>query len=402
MKITDVKVFHTQPGGPRLTVVRVETDQPGLTGLGDATFTYRHETVATAVTTALKPFLLGKDPRCIEDLWQSMMFNGYWRQGPVLNAAIAGVDMALWDIKGKLADMPCYQLWGGACRTGVAVYTHVGGKTPEAITEKVRDALAQGHAYIRCQQDGYAGATPDAARRPKGSLPGSYYDARAKLRTIPALFEHLRRELGDEVELLHDIHSRLAPPDAIQLAKALEPYGLFFLEDILAPEHADYLPQLRAQCATPIALGELFSHPQQITPLLAGRLIDFVRVHPAMLGGITPCLKLIHTAGAFGVRTAWHCPGDLAPPGVAANVHMSMVAPNFGIQEWGARPAGEGEVFPGTPALEPPYVYANDRPGLGIDFDEAAAARHACKDGEQVKHTAWTLARLPDGSVWSP
>ncbi|MEX0745493.1 MAG: enolase C-terminal domain-like protein [Phycisphaeraceae bacterium] len=401
IRITDVKVFITQPGMTRHTVVRVETNQPGLVGLGDATFTYRHHTIVTAVETSLRPWLIGKDPRTIEDLWQGMMFNAYWRQGPVLNAAISGVDMALWDIKGKLAGMPCYQLWGGACRGGVLTYSHVGGATPEEVVDNARAKMQQRFTHLRCQQVGYRGPEPDAGRRPRGAQTGQYFDARAKLRSVPAMFELLRRELGDEVELLHDIHSRLAPADAIQLAKSLEPYRLFFLEDILAPEHADWLEALKSQCATPIALGELFSHPQQLTPLIARRLIDFVRVHPAMIGGITPALKLTHLAEAFGVRTAWHCPPDVSPPGVAANVHLSLMASNFGIQEWGDRPEAEYEIFPGTPRAEGPYVYANDQPGLGVEFDEAKAAGHPGKE-DQVAATAWTLARLPDGSIWAP
>ena len=398
LKITAVQTFVTQPAGWRLVVVKVLTSEPGLYGLGCATFTQRHMAVKAALDHHIGPLVIGKDPRNIEDLWHQMMLNGYWRSGPVLNNATSGVDMALWDIKGKLAGMPCYELWGGRCRPAAAVYGHTSGDTPQAVAEGARRLMAEGYRHVRCQLGIYAGVGGAAARRPDGALPGAYFDDREKLRSVPAMFEYLRKELGGEVELLHDVHERLTPIDAVWLAKVLEPYRLFFLEDILAPEDIDWLRQIRSVCATPIAMGELFTNPQEMTPLVAGRLIDFVRCHVSCIGGVTPALKLAHTAEAFGVRTAWHGPPDLSMVGMAANIHLDVAMHNFGIQEWVGRAPAELEMFPGSPEVRGGYAYPNDRPGLGIGFDEKLAAKFP----PDSANPDWTIARLPDGTIRRP
>jgi len=397
LKITEVKTFLTQPAGCRLIVVRVNTSEPGLYGLGCATFTQRHLAVKAALDHHIGPFMIGKDPDDIEDLWQSAMVNGYWRNGPVLNSAISGVDMALWDIKGKRAGMPCYQLWGGKCRGGVAVYTHADGRDAHEVVDSARKLIEEGYHYIRCQVGGYPGLEGRQAR-PDAAAHGDYFYPREKLYQIPQLFETLRKELPADIELLHDIHERLAPVDAVYLAKALEPYRLFFLEDILAPEDLEWFANIRSVCATPLAMGELFNHPCEITPLVAGRLIDFIRVHVSQIGGITPALKLAHLCAAFGVRTAWHGPGDTSPVGMAANVHLDMACINFGIQEWAKRAEIEYDMFPGLPRVKQGYVYPNESPGLGIEFDERLAAKFPCTD----ENPEWTVSRLPDGTLWRP
>ncbi len=378
-------------------MVRVDTTEPGLYGLGCATFTQRHRAVASAVDDYLRPFLLGKDPARIADIWQTAMVSAYWRNGPVLNNAVSGVDMALWDLKGKMAGMPVYQLLGGRCREGVAVYRHADGRDERELTERVQAFLEQGYRFIRCQMGGYGGRGPRAAS-PEGALPGAYYDPDIYVRSVPRFLEHVRAQVGFEVELLHDVHERLAPIEAVRLAKQLEPYRLFFLEDPLPPEHIDWFRILRGQCATPIAMGELFVHPQEWTPLIAGALIDFIRVHISAIGGITPARKLAALAEAFGVRTAWHGPGDVSPVGHAANLHLDLACPNFGVQEWSGFPDPVRAVFPGCPEVRGGYAYVNERPGLGVDIDEEQAARYPCRDDLP----AWTLARLPDGSSARP
>ena len=398
LKITAVRTFITQPCGQRLIVVKVLTNQPGLYGLGCATFTQRHMAVKAALEHHIGPLAVGRDPRSVEDFWQVAMVNGYWRSGPVLNSAVSGLDMALWDIKGKLAGMPCYDLWGGKCRPAAAVYVHAGGSTPEEAAESVRRFMAEGYQHIRCQLGGYPGTDGEKAARPDGAPPGAYFDAKEKLRRVPGLFEYLRRELGDGVELLYDVHERLAPIDAVWLAKALEPYRLFFLEDALAPEDVEWFPAIRSACATPLAMGELFTNPREWVPLVAGRLIDFIRCHVSAIGGITPALKLAHLADAFGVRTAWHGPLDVSPIGMAANVHLDVACRNFGIQEWAVRPPLEYEMFPGTPELRGGYAYPGGRPGLGVEFNESLAAKYPPDD----KPTDWTESRLPDGTLWRP
>ena len=397
IKIRDVRAILTQPGSARLVVVKVETSEPGLHGLGCATFTQRHTLVKAAVEDFLRPFLVGKEAQRIEDIWRTAWVSSYWRNGPVLNNALSGVDMALWDIKAKLAGMPLYELLGGKCREGVTVYRHAEGRDAAQVEERARAFIEQGYRVIRCQLGGYQGAA-SARRKPEGALPGAYYDPDASARNIPPLFEHLRNKLGFEIELLHDIHERLAPVEAVRLAKALEPYRLFFLEDALPPEQIEWFRAIRQQCATPLAMGELFTNPCEWTPLIENRLIDFIRCHVSAIGGITPARKLAALCDAFGIRTAWHGPPDVSPVGHAANIHLDISAPNFGVQEWSGFTDAEREVFPGCPEVRDGYAYPNDRPGLGIDLDEAKAVKYPCSNDLPE----WTLARLPDGTATFP
>lgn len=397
LRITAVETFLTQPHTQRLVVVRIRTSEPELYGLGCATFTQRHQAVKAAVDHHVGPFVVGKNAHDIEDLWHSGMVNGYWRNGPVLNNAVSGVDMALWDLKGKALGVPCYELWGGRCRPAATIYVHAGGREASEVADRVQELAAKGYRHVRCQLGGYVGRGVEGGR-PESAPPGAYFDPREKLVSIPAMFEAIRRKVGDEVELLHDVHERLSPIDAVQLAKALEPYRLFFLEDILAPEDLDWLRQIRSVCATPIALGELFNHPREYVPVVAERLIDFMRVHLSQIGGVTPALKLSHLCEAFGVRTAWHGPLDTSPVGMAAAVHLDVAMHNFGIQEWAFRNDAEREIFPGLPEPKGEYVYPSDAPGLGIDLDEKAAARFPCDN----ENPTWTVSRLPDGTLWRP
>lgn len=397
LTITDVRTILTAPAGIDLVVVKVETSEPGLYGLGCATFTQRPLAVKVAVDEYLRPFLIGKDPHRIEDIWQSAMVSAYWRNGPVLNNALSGVDMALWDIKAKLAGMPLYQLFGGKCREAAAVYTHADGRDVHEVEDNVRKFMEQGYHYIRCQMGGYGGRG-HVLKKPEGALPGAYYDPDAYARSVPKLFEHLRERLGFEVELLHDVHERLAPIEAVRLAKQLEPYRLFFLEDPLAPEDLEWFEMIRRQCATPIAMGELFNNPREWVPLIANRLIDFIRVHISQIGGVTPARKLTAFAEQFHVRTAWHGPGDLSPVGVAANLHLDVSCHNFGIQEYVHPNEALQEVFPGCPVAKDGYLYPSDRPGLGVDLDEEKAAKYPCA----LELPQWTLARKPDGTAARP
>ncbi|MDF2964034.1 MAG: Mandelate racemase/muconate lactonizing protein, partial [Paenibacillus sp.] len=330
-------------------------------------------------------------------IWQSAMVSSYWRNGPVLNNALSGVDMALWDIKGKMAQLPLYELFGGKCREAAAVYRHADGRDVHELEQSVGALKEEGYRYIRCQMGGYGGKHHNL-HSPERALPGAYYDPQAYARSVPRMLEHIRNSFGFDLELLHDVHERLAPIDAVRLAKSLEPYRLFFLEDALAPEHIDYFQMIRSQCATPLAMGELFVHPMEWTPLIANRLIDFIRVHISAIGGITPARKLATVCEAFGVRTAWHGPGDVSPVGHAANVHLDVSSHNFGVQEWTSLGEDLQAVFPGCPLVRDGYVYPNENPGLGIDIDEKLAAKFPCTN----KLPEWTLARTPDGTAVRP
>ena len=395
--IRDVRTILTMPSRSRLVIVKVETSEPGLYGVGCATFTQRHLTVRSAVEDFLKPFLLGKNVQYIEDHWQTMMGNAYWRNGPVLNNAVSGVDMALWDIQGKLAGMPVYQLFGGKCREAAAVYPHADGEEVAEVLDKARAYREEGYHYVRCQLGGYGGGTP-IRHAPDKAAPGVYFDPDAYARSIPRLFEHLRSHLGDEVELLHDIHEHLAPIEAIRVAKQLEPYRLFFLEDPLPPEQNMWFQMLRQQVTTPIAMGEVFNNPQEWMPLITNRLIDFIRVHISHIGGLTAAKKLAVLCEAFGIRTAWHGPDDASPVAHAANLHLDVNSPNFGIHEWVGFNDQLREVFPGCPEVRNGYMYPNEKPGLGIDIDEKEATKYPCPDGPPE----WTLTRIPDGTAVRP
>jgi mannonate dehydratase len=396
--IRGVSTLLVQPDNQVLVLVKVTTSEPGLHGWGCATFTQRYAAVQAAVDRHLAPLLAGRPVGAIEDLWQLMNVNGYWRNGPVLNNAASGVDMALWDIKGKLAGMPCCDLWGGASRPAAAVYVHANGADNQEVAAAAQAYREQGFQYVRCQLGGYPGTRESLRRSPDGAPAGSYFDPQEKLRRIPGLFAHLRATLGDEIELLYDVHERLAPVDGMVLAKQLEPFRLFFLEDLFAPEDNDWFEKVRCQSAIPLAMGELFTNPQETVPLVARRLIDYIRVHVSAIGGITPALKLAHLCDAFGVRTAFHGPRDVSPVGMAANVAMDVHLHNFGIQEWALRTDNEREVFDGIPELRRGYVYPNGRPGLGIDVDEKVAARFEPRESV----IEWTQSRLPDGTLVRP
>ncbi|MBM3747315.1 MAG: starvation-sensing protein RspA, partial [Acidobacteria bacterium] len=326
-KIKDLTVIEAQPAGVRLTVVKVITDQPGLYGYGCATFTQRADLVKPAVERYLKPLLLDRPADRIDDTWQMCYNSSYWRNGPVLNNAISGVDQALWDIKGRQAGLPVYQLLGGKCREAADCYGHASGAEIPQVIESARKWMARGFRHVRVQigvpgMSGYgAGGGGTAVQRLHND---PVYEPAVYIRRALKMFEACRKELGDEVELLHDIHERVSPIQAVQFAKDVERFKLFFLEDPLSPEDIAYFRHIRQQCATPIAMGELFNSPHEWTPLIAERLIDYLRIHVSQAGGLTPCRKIAAFAEMFGVKTAWHGPGDVSPVGHAANIALDL------------------------------------------------------------------------------
>jgi mannonate dehydratase len=395
MKITKVKAILTAPDGIGLVIVRVETDQPGLYGLGCGTFTWRSTLVVQAIEEYLDPLLQGRDPSNVEDLWHMMYVNSYWRNGPVLNNAISGVDMALWDLRGKVAGLPVYALLGGKSRPAAMYYRHADGRDPQEVLDNVLRFKEEGVLVVRCQLNGYGGKVD---KRGEGDFPGMYYNPDAYARSVPPLFEYIRSKIGFDLFLLHDVHERLAPIDAIRLAKALEPYRLFFLEDPLAPEQVEWFRRLRKQSATPIAMGEQHVNPLEWRPLIAEQLIDFIRAHISAIGGLTPARKLAALCESFGVRSAWQGPGDVSPIGHAANLALDLACHNFGVQEVVVFGEGMHEVFSGLPELRGGYEWANEAPGWGIDLDEAKAAKYPIN----MAPIEWTQTRWPDGTVWTP
>jgi mannonate dehydratase len=405
-KIADVKAIATAPSGLRLVVVKVRTDQDGLYGYGCATFTQRADLVVPAVDRYLKAFLLGKPADRIEDTWQALYASSYWRNGPVLNNAISGVDQALWDIKGRQAGMPVYQLLGGKAREAVDCYSHASGAEIPEVIDSARAIMARGFRHVRVQV-GVPGMAGYGSRRGEAGVSALHdapvFEPAAYIRRALDLLETARKELGDEVELLHDVHERVPPTQALAFAKDVERFRLFFLEDPLSPEDIGWFRLMRQQCATPIAMGELFNSPHEWTPLVAERLIDFVRVHVSQAGGLTPCRKIAAMAETFGVRTAWHGPGDVSPVGHAANVALDLASSNFGIQESVSFDDPTREVFSGCPELKNGYLYANEAPGWGIELDEKAAAKYPFGHGEtgerQRLNGGWGEVRRRDGTI---
>lgn len=412
-RISDVKVILTAPEGINLVVVKIETNQPGLYGLGCATFAYRHLVVQCLVEQYLRPLLIGRDVSAIEELWQLMHQNAYWRNGPAENNAISGVDMALWDIKGKMAGMPVYQLFGGKVREGVPIYRHADGRDLNELCDNIQRYQELGITHIRCQSGGYGGGGfgPAPSGAPRGSSDGIYLDSRSYMRDTLKLFDGIRSKVGSDVALCHDVHERLSPIEAIRFACEMERFELFFLEDAIPLEDGKWLRQLREKTRIPLAQGELFNNPYEWKTLIAEQLIDFIRVHLSQIGGITPGRKLQLFAEQFGVKTAWHGPGDMSPIAHAANIHIDLSARNFGVQEWsGIEPPNfviqnlKGphgallEVFPGLPEFHAGYVYANDKPGLGVDIDETQALKYPCENTV----TTWTQTRLVDGTLQTP
>jgi mannonate dehydratase len=415
VRIRDVRVIRTAPEGIRLVIVKIETTEPELYGVGCASFTTRAEAVATVIEQYLRPLLIGRDPHDIEDIFQTGHLSSYWRSGPILNNALSGVDQALWDIKGKLARMPLYQLFGGKTRKAATVYTHASGADLQDVEEQVRKLMEQGFTHIRCQVNvpGYAtyGAfSPEQQQEAAESFgPHDYrhwynmspvqgpWNEAAYVRIVPKLFEHIRSTIGDEVELLHDVHERVQPILAINLARELEQYRLFFLEDPFAPEDAHWFERMREATPIPIAMGELFVNPSEWEPLIRERLIDFIRVHISAIGGLTPARKLAIFCEWLGIRTAWHGPGDVSPIGHAANLHLDLASTNFGIQEAFLFGPVAQAVFPGTPDIRDGMMWSNERPGLGIDIDEALAAKHPYPD--YPLNGSFPPHRRIDGSV---
>lgn len=403
IRITGVRAITTAPEGTALVVVRIDTDVPGLYGLGCATFTQRWKAVQTFIDEHVARLLIGRYPGDIGDLTRLISFTGYWRGGPVTNNAVSGVDQALWDIAGKRAGMPVHELLGGKVRAAADTYLHAAGRDIAETLDDARRLHEEGWRHIRLQTStpggGGYGAPAMATEYPNAPYRNGW-SARDYLRRVPALFEAARDQLPDDIELLHDVHSRLTPKEAVWLARALEPYRLFFLEDVLPPEHWDRLPEVRAASPTPIAVGELTTSLTDAARLVRDGGVDFIRSHVSDIGGLTPAKKIADLAELCGVRTAWHGPGDTSPIGAAANVTLDVVSPAFGIQEGHVYNDATHEVFPGTLRIVDGWLTPNDAPGWGIDIDEPAAARFPA---ELSGHDEWAAGvRRPDGALEAP
>jgi mannonate dehydratase len=382
MKITAARLIVCSPDRNFVTL-KIETDQ-GIYGLGDATLNGRELAVASYLSEHVLPCLIGRDPFQTEDIWQYLYRGAYWRRGPVTMTAVAAVDVALWDIKGKALNTPVYNLLGGKSRDGVLVYTHANGADISETLDSVQTHMAEGYLAVRAQS-GVPGVASGYGV-PKGGKPyepaerglpsESLWSTEKYLNFAPSLFEKLRVELGSDVHLLHDAHHRLTPIEAARLGKALEPYHLFWLEDPCPAELQEGFELIRRHTTTPIATGEVFNSVWDAHDLIRNQWIDYIRMTIVHGGGITHAKKTADFASLYHVRTGFHGATDLSPVTMAAALHLGTAIHNFGIQEHMPHAALTDEVFPHHYRFADGYMHPGDAPGLGVDIDEALAAKY--------------------------
>ena len=404
LTIKEVKVISTSGGrNYRWIFVKIITSEPGLYGIGSAGNHFQPYAVIAAIEKHLAPFLIGKNPEQIEDLWQSGHLRTYWRNGPVNNNVLSGMDMALWDIKGKRAGMPVYDLLGGKVRDAVPCYDHCGGNSKEAVVESVQKSMAKGFRHIRVQLGAYGGGgfiPAGQGSRPENGRGGSAFDEEVYVETIPPLFDYVRSMVGFGPKLCHDVHSHLSGINAVDFCRRMQPFQMFFIEDVLAPEQLAWYKQIRQTSTTAQAVGELFTHPFEYLPLINERLIDFVRCRVSSIGGITPAKKLATICEPLGVRTAFQEGGENDPVNQLAAYHIDISHPAFGIQEENNFPEFVRELLPGTAEIRGGYLYGNGKPGLGIDINEALAAKYPLQAAPLGGH--YPLDRTLDGAVVKP
>jgi mannonate dehydratase len=381
VKITDAKVMVCSPSRNFVTL-KVYTDQ-GIYGLGDATLNGRELAVVSYLQDHLIPCLIGRDPFQTEDIWQYFYRGAYWRRGPVTMTAIAAIDMALWDIKGKAFNTPVYNLLGGKSRDAVLVYGHANGRDIEETSEEVGKYISLGYRAVRAQtgvpglQSTYGVAKDKMFYEPaeKGLPPENLWSTEKYLLHVPKLFESLRLKFGDEIHLLHDVHHRLTPIEAARLAKSLEPYHLFWLEDAVTAELQEGFRIVRQHTTTPLALGEVFNSIWDAHILITEQLIDYIRMTIVHSGGITHLKKVASLAELYHVRTGCHGATDLSPVSMAAALHFDIAINNFGIQEYMVHTRGTDAVFPHAYSFKEGFLYPGDVPGFGVDYDESLAAK---------------------------
>ncbi|GAB2676700.1 D-galactonate dehydratase family protein [Aliiglaciecola sp. 3_MG-2023] len=404
MKIKEIKVFVCNPGRNFVTV-KIITDA-GIHGIGDATLNGREMAVVSYLEEHVAPCLIGRNAHDIEDIWQYLYKGVYWRKGPVNMAAVAAIDMALWDIKGKAAGLPVYQLLGGKSRQAVTLYAHASGEDIKDTLDKTEELINQGFKAVRLQSAvpglnvtyGVLGDKKDyyelQGNRPLP--PEEAWSTQKYFNMIVDLFAQARERFGNDVHLLHDVHSRLTPIESARLGKLLEPYNLMFLEDASIAENQDSYKVIRQHTTTPLAIGETYNTIWDCKDLIQNQLIDYLRAAATHAGGITALRRMADFASIYNVKTAPHGAPDLSPVCFAAHMHLNIWAPNFGIQEFvGLGNEQLKQIFKHQIKVEQGMAYVSDAPGLGIEFDEEEASKYP------YKRSYLPVSRLEDGTVWN-
>jgi mannonate dehydratase len=400
-KITAARVIVTSPGRNFVTL-KIETDE-GVYGIGDATLNGRELAVKSYLEDHVAPCLIGRDAHRIEDIWQYLYKGAYWRRGPVTMTAIAAVDMALWDIKGKIANLPVYQLLGGASREGAMVYGHANGKDIEETIANAIHYKEQGYKAIRLQSGVPGLASTYGVSKDRyfyepadSDLPTeNVWSTEKYMRSVVPLFEKAREALGWDVHLLHDIHHRLTPIEAGRLGKDLEPFRPFWLEDATPAENQDAFRLIRQHTTTPLAVGEIFNSIWDCKGLIENQLIDYIRATVVHAGGLTHLRRIAALADLYQVRTGCHGATDLSPIAMAAALHFDISVPNFGVQEYMRHTPETDAVFPHAYSFDNGMMHPGDKPGLGVDLDEALAAKY------EYKRAFLPVNRLEDGTIFN-
>ncbi|MEI6440228.1 MAG: D-mannonate dehydratase ManD [Alphaproteobacteria bacterium] len=401
MRIVDAKVIITCPGRNFVTL-KIVTDQ-GVYGIGDATLNGREQAVVAYLQEHVVPLLIGRDPRRIEDTWQLLYRGAYWRRGPVTMRAIAAVDVALWDIKAKMAGLPLYDLLGGKSREGVLVYGHANGGDIAETLDEVERYVGIGYKAIRAQsgipgvEKAYGVGRGDMYYEPAdAALPTETIWSTTKyLNHTPKLFDALRNRVGFDVDLLHDAHHRLTPMEAARLGRSLEPYNLFWLEDVTPAENQEAFRLIRQHTTTPLAVGEIFNTIWDCKDLLQEQLVDFIRATIVGAGGVTHLRRIADFASVWQIRTGCHGATDLSPVTMGAALHFDTWVPNFGIQEYMRHSPETDAVFPHAYHFENGLLFPGDTPGHGVEIDEALAAKYSYEPKQLP------VARLEDGTLWN-
>jgi len=380
MKITNVECYPVWNGRRSFLFVVVDTDE-GISGIGESGI--GRDLAVQGVVEHFKPLLIGQDARRIEHLWQVLFRGGFFPANKIAGAAISAIDIALWDIKAKALGVPVYELLGGLCRDKVVCYPHCRQNSLEEIVESAQELAADGWKFVRWD------LSYDRER--------NVLEPSRSVRSAVKEFEAVRKALGDEVEICFDIHTRLDPPDAIQLCNAVEQYRPFFMEDPIRSESMQSLRVVRQHVRTPIAVGEQFAGKWEFRQVIEEELMDYCRIDICIAGGLTEAKKVAGWCETHYIKLATHNP--LGPVNTAACLHLNLATPNVAVQEQPRKPGTTlTDVFPVQVEWADGYLLPPTRPGLGIEFDRAAARAH--RDPERGRPTGRRggFTRREDGS----